>query len=215
MMKHSLIYICLFNFIFGFGFELSLGGAYNLNQDISITRDSHADIDFDASFDTHGLESPQYYSLRFKYQIKKKNMELEFIHHKLYVEENLPDQVEKFEVSDGYNLLLINLVNTLSENINYRLGVGTVITHPDIMIDGQTNYIKGGGLIPKIWTDGYHWGGISSQASVFYNYGIKDNLSMNIETKLIYASASVPVVGGSFILPNLSIHFLVGISFGK
>ena len=63
MMKHSLIYICLFNFIFGFGFELSLGGAYNLNQDISITRDSHdADIDFDASFDTHGLDSPQYYS---------------------------------------------------------------------------------------------------------------------------------------------------------
>ena len=214
-MKHSLIYICLFNFIFGFGFELSLGGAYNLNQDISITRNSHADIDFDASFDTHGLESPQYYSLRFRYQIKKKNMELEFIHHKLYVEENLPDQVEKFEVSDGYNLLLINLVNTLSENINYRLGVGTVITHPDIMIEGQTNYIKGGGLIPKIWTDGYHWGGISTQASVFYNYGIKDNLSMNIETKLIYASASVPVVGGSFILPNLSIHFLVGISFGK
>ena len=214
-MKHSLIYICLFNFIFGFGFELSLGGAYNLNQDISITRDSHADIDFDASFDTHGLESPQYYSLRFKYQIKKKNMELEFIHHKLYVEENLPDLLEKFEVSDGYNLLLINLVNTLSENINYRLGVGTVIIHPDIMIEGQTNYIKGGGLIPKIWTDGYHWGGISTQASVFYNYGIKDNLSMNIETKLIYASASVPVVGGSFILPNLSIHFLVGISFGK
>ena len=142
-------------------------------------------------------------------------MEIEFIHHKLYIEENLPVQVEKFEVSDGYNLLLLNLVNTLSENMNYRLGVGTVVTHPDIMIEGQTNYIKGGGLIPKLWTDGYHWGGISSQASVFYNYGIKDNLSMNIETKLIYASASVPVVGGSFILPNLSIHFLVGISFGK
>ena len=43
----------------------------------------------------------------------------------------------------------------------------------------------------------------------------KDKLAMNIETKLIYASANVPVVGGSFILPNLSFHFLVGISFGK
>ena len=92
MMRHSLIYICLFNFIFGFGFDLSLGGAYNLNQNINISRDNSADIDFDASFDTHGLSSPQYYSLRFRYQIKKKNIELEFIHHKLYIEENLPDQ---------------------------------------------------------------------------------------------------------------------------
>ena len=214
-MKHSPIYICLFNFIFGFGFDLSLGEAYNLNQSISITRDNSTAIDFDASFDTHGLSSPQYYSLRFRHQIKNKNVELEFIHHKLYIEENLPDQVEKFEVSDGYNLLLINLVNTLKENIYYRLGIGTVVTHPDIMIEGQTNYIKGGGLIPKFWTDGYHWGGISSQASIFYNYRIKDRLAMNIETKLIYASASVPVAGGSFILPNLSFHFLVGISFGK
>ena len=214
-MKHSPIYICLFNFIFGFGFDLSLGEAYNLNQSISITRDNSTAIDFDASFDTHGISSPQYYSLRFRHQIKNRNMELEFIHHKLYIEETLPDQVEKFEVSDGYNLLLINLVNTLKENIYYRLGIGTVVTHPDIMIEGQTNYIKGGGLIPKFWTDGYHWGGISSQASVFYNYRIKDKLAMNIETKLIYASASIPIVGGSFILPNLSFHFLIGISFGK
>jgi len=214
-MKHAALYIYLFNFIFGFGFNLSLGEAYNLNQDISISRDEAADINFNASFSTHGPRSPQYYSLRFRHQIKKKNIELEFIHHKLYVKKNLPDQVEKFEVTDGYNLLLINVVSALTENINYRLGIGTVVTHPDIIIEGETNYIKGGGLIPKFWTDGYHWGGISSQASIFYSHRIRDRLALNIETKLIYASARVPVVGGSLILPNLSIHFLGGISFGK
>ena len=197
----------------GFSVDLSLGDVYNLNQDISISRNNHPDINFNASFKTNGLKSPQYYSLRLRNEIRKIKIEFEFIHHKLYVED-FPSEIDKLEVSDGYNLLLINIVNNIKDNLLYRFGLGTVVTHPDIVIEGQTNYIEGGGLIPKFWTEGYHWGGICSQASLGYRKKISNKTQIILETKIIYASTKIPVVDGSFILPNLSLHFLAGFSFG-
>ena len=197
----------------GLSFDLSLGDAYSLNQDISISRKNDSNINFNASFKTNGLKSPQYYSIRFGESIRDIDLEFEFIHHKLYVED-VPSEIDKFEVSDGYNLLLINLIDNLKSNIYYRIGLGTVVTHPDITIEGETNHIKGGGLIPKFWTDGYQWGGVSSQVSLFYKKNISPKVQFNLETKFIYAQARISVVDGSFILPNPSFHFLVGLSFG-
>jgi hypothetical protein len=82
------------------------------------------------------------------------------------------------------------------------------------VFEGIFNYVEGGGLIPKFWTEGYHWGGICSQASLGYRKKITSQIQLNLETKIIYASAKIPVVDGSFILPNLSLHFLAGFSFG-
>ena len=212
-MRISIVYIALLNTVMGLSFDLSLGDACNLDQDISISRENASNINFKASFKTNGLKSPQYYSIRFRQYIKKKNLEFEFIHHKLYVED-LPSQVDKFEVSDGYNLVLVNILNNIKDNIYYRIGIGTVVVHPDIMIDGETNYVKGGGLIPKFWTDGYHWGGISSQASLSYKNKISSKVQFNLETKFVYAYTEIPVVSGSFTLQNLSVHFLAGLSFG-
>ena len=90
-----------------------------------------------------------------------------------------------------------------------------MVTHPDIIIDGETNYIKGGGLIPMLWKNGYHWGGFSSQVSLFSRKNIHSRLDLTLEAKLIYAKATVPVAGGSFALSNFGYHLLAGISFVK
>jgi len=212
-MRIGTLYIILINTVMGLSFDLSLGDACSVDQNITVARQDASDINFRASFKTNGLKSPQYYSIRLGEYINNKNLEFEFIHHKLYVED-LPLVIDKFEVTDGYNLFLINIVNNLKRDIYYRIGVGTVVVHPDITIDGETNYVKGGGLIPKFWTDGYHWGGISSQISLFYEKKIASKIQFNLETKFVYARTSIPVVGGNFILPNLSFHFLAGLSFG-
>ena len=193
--------------------DISIGNAFNTNQDITIHRDGKEDINFNASFKTNGLSSPQYYSLRFNSTIADRKFEFEFIHHKLYLDAPYPDEIQKFEVTDGYNLLMINFANNIYSNLNYRLGLGTVVSHPDITIENQTNYVEGGGLIPKFWTDGYNWGGISSQISIFLNNKLSEKINYNVEGKAVMAKASIPVVGGSFDLPNISFHLLVGISF--
>ena len=101
----------------------------------------------------------------------------------------------------------------INESLGFRAGIGTVVTHPDIIIDGESNYVEGGGLIPKFWTDGYHWGGVSSQLSIFLNKRLNDKLYYNIETKAVFANTNIPIVDGNFDLPNMSFHILLGISF--
>ena len=67
-------------------------------------------------------------------------------------------------------------------------------------------------MIPKFWSDGYHWGGISAQISGLYKNRFSDKWSCQIETKLIFANTMVPIKGGEVELPNTSIHILFGIS---
>ena len=193
--------------------DISIGNAFNLDQDLSIHRQGKEDINFNASFRTAGLKSPQYYSIRFSKEILSKNFEFEIIHHKLYLDGSSPSEIQKFEVTDGYNLILVNFTNNIYNNLNYRIGLGTIVSHPDIIIEDKTNYVQGGGLIPKFWADGYNWDGISSQLSIFLNNRLNEKINYNLEGKLVMANTNIPVVDGNFDLPNLSFHLLLGISF--
>ena len=210
--KYIVLIVCFVSYVLAIEIDISLGEAFNLNQRLSIVKSQADIIEFDAIFKTNGLKTPHYYSIRFIKELKTINVELENIHHKLYVEQNLPDRVSRFEVTDGYNLLLINISDNITNDFSYRLGIGTVVSHPYIVVDGQTNYTRGGGLIPKFWSDGYHWGGISTQISGFYKSSISDKWSYQIETKLIYANTVVPIGWGEVELPNTSIHILFGLS---
>ena len=203
----------------GLEFDLSLGNAYSFSSDIKIQSksSSYESINLTSRPYTHGFKSPQYYSIR----IRKSNKELELIHHKLYFENNLPDEITDLEFTDGYNLLLINFSYPLSiyEYINIlslRFGLGTVVVHPDVTINGIRYYKKGGGLIPTLWKSGYQMGGISSQISLNFNKNISNKFSFNSELKISYALIDVDLEPDYTInLPNTSIHFLMGISFGK
>ena len=94
-----------------------------------------------------------------------------------------------------------------------------MVAHPDITINGKRYYKKGGGLIPTVWNDGYHWGGVSPQASFMFKKDINKNLSFHIETKFIYAITILSLDDDEYNweveIPNFSIHLLGGISFGK
>ena len=210
--NYIIIAFSLISIIMAIELELSLGEAFSLDQSLTIKRTQNEDISFNASFKTNGLKSPQYYSIRFIKSLKDRNIEFELIHHKLYIEQNLPDSVSRFEITDGYNLLLLNISDNITGHFSYRFGIGTVVAHPYIVVGGETNYIEGGGLIPKFWGDGYHWGGISTQISGFYKSSLSDKWSYQIETKLIYANAVIPIEGGEVELPNTSIHILFGLS---
>ena len=213
LLYHLIIFFNLLFPLIGASIDISLGDAFSISQNLKVHREGFDDIDFNASFKTNGLKSPQYYSIRVRQEVAENFFEFEFIHHKLYIHDDLPDEIEKFEITDGFNLLLINVQKVINQSLGYRIGLGTVVTHPDIIIDGQTNYVEGGGLIPKFWTDGYHWGGISSQFSIFLNKKLNDKLHYSIEGKAVLAKASIPIVGGNFDLPNISFHILLGISF--
>lgn len=221
-MRKLLLFSFFFSALLGLEFDVSLGSAYNFNSNIFIDSQSGEaeSIRMERSANTHGFKSPQYYSIRFR----EDRYELELVHHKLYFEENLPDEISHFEITDGYNLLMLNIlsplhIGSIDESFYYRLGIGTVVAHPDITINGNRYYKKGGGLLPAVWSDGYHWGGVSSQGSVMFKKDINKNLSFHIESKLVYAITVLSLDDDEYDwrveIPNFSIHLLGGISFGK
>lgn len=205
--------VCSFH-VYAVELDISLGNAYSASDNITIKREQGDDIQFSASYKTKGFSSPHYYSIRIRENFFNKDIELELVHHKLYVDDALPTEITKFEITDGFNLLMCNMTSNFISSVSYRLGLGLVVAHPDVTIDGESNFVRGGGLIPKFWEDGYHWGGISTQASLFYSSYIK-NIKYHIETKCVYAKSNIPVVRGDMDITNISIHFLAGISFGN
>ena len=211
--KLYLLLVC-FSCISALELDISLGDAYSVPGNIIIERDLDDNIEFTSSYKTRGLKSPQYYSIRLRNTLFNKDIELELVHHKLYIDSGLPPEVSKFEITDGFNLLMCNISSDFISSLSCRLGVGVVVAHPDVTINGETNFIRGGGLIPKFWSDGYHWGGISSQASVFHSRQIK-NIRYHVETKCVYAKSKIPVIGGSMNIRNISFHLLAGLSFGN
>ena len=85
--------------------------------------------------------------------------------------------------------------------------------HPDITIYGQTNHIRGGGAIPKIWEDGYRWCGVSVQASYSKSYPLGVKWSVVPEVKLTYSVADIPIYDGSVQVNNTALHLNVGFNY--
>jgi len=218
-----ILFIMLTGFLSAISVDVSLGEALNFKQRVKIN-----DSTFEATPKTKGFKNPQYYSIR----LRSNKLEFELIHHKLYFDEGLPDYIKHFELTDGYNLVMLNYISPFIGNLNYRLGVGVPVVHPDITIQGdfvnledsKRIFERGGGLIPKFWKDGYYPGGFTSQIGLFYRKRINNKISYHLETKAVYATTQFDL---SYIddspsesnldisIPNLSIHFLAGISFGK
>ena len=53
----------------------------------------------------------------------------------------------------------------------------------------------------------------SNVGLIFLNKKLSNKLYYNIEAKAVLAKANIPIAGGSFDLPNVSLHVLLGISF--
>ena len=219
-----ILFIMLTGFLSAISVDVSLGEALNFKQQVKIN-----DSTFEAAPKTKGFKNPQYYSIR----LRSNKLEFELIHHKLYFDEGLPDYIKHFELTDGYNLVMLNYISPFIGNLNYRLGVGVPVVHPDITIQGdfvnledsKRIFERGGGLIPQFWKDGYYPGGFTSQIGLFYIKRINDKISYHLETKAVYATTQFDLnyidddssseSNLDISIPNLSIHFLTGISFGK
>ena len=206
------LYFILFGLTFSLlqaiSIDISLGDVINFEQKLNVDIDSNVES-FSVRPKTHGFKSPQYYSLRLKNELmrgqKSHYIEMELIHHKLYLEDGLPDYIKEFEFTDGYNLLMGNY-SVRSKNIGLRIGFGALIVHPDITIQGQEVnleqplriYQKGGGLIPTFGKDnGYYLTGLAHQLGIFATKKINNKISGHIEAKVL----------GAWMLDSLEIKY--------
>src|SRR5262245_27982994 len=108
--------------------EFFLGTAWSLPVPLTLTGASES-VRIRPRYSTRPFNGSPYYSARVGYADDGRGLELELIHHKLYLENPAPP-IERLEISHGYNLPMINGVGPVG-TWQFRVGVGLVVAHPE------------------------------------------------------------------------------------
>jgi hypothetical protein len=179
--------------------ELLGGVVYNFKTPLRIEQDGQSDLDFDAKYRTRPFESPQYYVLRFAKWNGDKGKEIELIHDKLFLD-NKPAEVQKFDISHGFNMLMMNEA-WKRNGLIYHFGAGPVITHPENTVRNLD------------FEHGYYLSGAAIQFAVGKQFKLSGNLFGTLEAKVTGAYARVRVEDGHANVSNLAVHGVFGIGY--
>lgn len=149
------------------------------------------------------VESP-YSILRLGRWRGDRALEFEIIHQKIRLT-NPPPEVQHFEISHGYNHVLLGAAWDRGGFI-FRLGGGVLLTHPETVIRDQVLDEERGPF--KL---GFYLSGFSFQTAIERRFRVKEKFFLALEAKFTAAHAwGVPVAGGDASVPNLALHGTFG-----
>lgn len=179
------------------GIDVFLGNSWHTGNAIQLGRHRIND----PQWKTRPFEDYLYFSARIRWA----GHEIEWLHDKVYMGYDTPD-VQGFNISDGYNFVLYNIVQKWG-NIEGRLGAGPIIVHPEGVINGHEIGRHGG----PSWRPG----GIGFQAALGYRGELFGGLSYMLEGKLttgvVHLTYPSPV--HEVYVPTTGYHLLLGIGY--
>jgi hypothetical protein len=180
--------------------SVGTGLQYNVPLPLVIRQSGHPDLRLTARFDTRPFAEVPYYDVKVGIVRKPWAFELELVHHKLYLA-NRPAEVDTFEITHGYNPILLNMVRD-KWGAAFRAGAGILLAHPQSTIRGL-RFPETGGIL------GWYVAGPAAQVGVSKQFDINPRFFVGVEGKFVGAWARVPIVDGSADVPNLSLHGLL------
>ena len=132
--------------------------------------------------------------------------EAELNHLKVYLK-NLPEEVDRFSISHGYNQIFINRIFNAG-GINRKVGLGWVAAHPENTVRGLKLDEKKG-----LFGDGYYLTGPAIQYGTWKEIPLGKHFFLLAEVRISAAWATVPVVNGSASAPVVAVHLQFGPGF--
>lgn len=188
-------------------FELQFGVVHSLKLPLAFYQNGYPDIKVSkADFYSEPLNDPPYWDWRFTKWFKNKSIEFEAIHHKFYLR-NLPADVQRFGISHGYNMVMINHGRQFGKYI-IRAGAGSALVHGESTVRGKV-YPEGPGFDIK----GYRLRGLSINLAVARQIKISKTFFVNTELKMNAAVANIPIVDGHARVHIVVFQFIVGPGF--
>jgi hypothetical protein len=161
----------------GLYFTGGIGGAFSAPSNLRIRQSGQDDINIFANYSNKSFEDYPYWTMRFENWSAGESLEFEIIHHKIYVE-NAPDDVDYWNVSDGYNMLMVNRAYQTPSRI-WRVGAGFVIGHAENRVRGQ-ELSTGRGF----GNAGFYLGGPAIQAAMEWRRFHTKSMFYSFESKL-------------------------------
>lgn len=183
-------------------FEAMGGSCAHLSLPLIIRQEGYPVIRHQATWGTHPFEEAPYYSWRVSKWEDTKSWEFELIHDKMILE-NPSGDIQHFEVSHGYNYLLVNRGCQRGQQV-FRVGAGIILGHPETKVRGKSHgdfrFLRG-----------FYLSGIGAQAAAQHNIDIYGPVYGILEGKVTAAWARVPVAEGFADVPALAAHGLFGL----
>jgi len=186
---------------------LQLGTSHNFETPLTIKQDGEEDIDVNhARYHTRPWSEAPYYGARLTRWSGDEAWEIEFLHHKIKLRNGGSD-VQYFEVSNGYGLLMVNYARDFDWAIG-RIGAGVIVAYPISRVRGRA-FDEDGGLFDS----GYFLAGPCAQVGLEKTIDLGAGFHLSLEGKLTYGYAEVEIAGGDASVPNLAIHGLIGFGY--
>ena len=185
-----------------FSVEFFFGGALNASTNLKIEQEGENTLDFSAEWDTRSFSQPVYWAIRLALTGpvgKGIGLELQMIHHKIYLE-NRPPEVQQFEISHGFNILTMN-IGYYSLPVALRAGAGVVIAHTDAVIRGLRS------------DSGYEITGPAFIAGAGRRIQMWRGLFASLDLQFSAARARVRVPEGRAYTSNYALHVMAGLGY--
>lgn len=187
--------------------SLGTGTAYSYGENVEIELDGNQDIDLGVvDFETKPDQMPPYYNIRISRwnsdSDKKRAIEFELIHQKLYADkDDLGQGISDLKITDGYNLLYGNMAVMVKPQYIARFGAGLVVSHPSISIN-QDQY-----------HGSYQISGVTAQLGIEREFPIDKQFIFSLEGKVTYSYADLRFDGGSVEIPNTAFHLIAQLKY--
>lgn len=206
-----IVFIVLLSFPAAFAqsrwaFEFHGGEVYNVPMPLTIRQQGYPDIHLTARFYSEPFKLPFYEDARLSRWQNGKSWELEFLHHKLYLN-NTTTEIQKYNISHGFNMIMVNR-GFDRKTFHYRAGAGIVLAHPESKIrekefGDSTNNLD----------MGYYISGPVINLAIGKHYRLSKRFYINAEAKTTLAYASIKVAEGNSNVYNIAFHLILGVGF--
>jgi hypothetical protein len=184
--------------------SVGAGLQYNVPLPIDIRQTGQPDIRLTAHFSTRPFFEVPYYDVKVGVARRPWAYELELVHHKLYLD-NRPSEVDTFEITHGYNPILLNVIRE-EWGVAFRAGAGILLAHPQSTVRGL-RFPETGGIL------GWFVSGPAAQVGVSKSWEFGRHFLAGFEGKFVGAWARVPIVDGTADVPNVSLHGLASVGW--
>ena len=185
---------------------VSGGAAANLRTPLRIFQNDAPRIQLNARYRTEPFKPPVYYDLRIGTWQNTKGWALKMTHHKIILE-NRPPEVQRFSITDGFNLLTVNRL-WQRHGLIWSIGGGAVITHPESTVRGQA-FPERGGLLGT----GYFLSGPTAEVALAKRYTVAKRWFVQGEGRATASYVRVPIQNGHAQVTNMAVHGLLGFGY--
>ena len=183
------------------------GEALNLPTPLRLEQEGQPDINIDADWSTRPWRPTWYYSARVSRWSGNSGWAVEYMHHKLYLD-NPPPEVIRFRITNGVNNLLVER-HWRRGPWEFGVGAGPTFAVPISTVRGKSY----GQLDSKgVFGSRYELAGATVMGAVQRRVKLLPYTHGLLAAKATLTHLDVPIAEGRGTLNNVALHFQYGLS---